>query len=137
MIWTLYLIFLPLVFSAVIKLNNSPKRNQIERIIESGIIQVDLICFLRFPEFIRFIYTCSEYSKILDREYEKVLTEIPVTKESYKECDEKLRAEIRRLYRYYMIEIPRLDCKEKFLFSSFPFNHQWMLFQLGKFSPND
>ena len=119
MIWTLYLIFLPLVFSAVIKLNNSPKRNQVDRIFESGIIQGDLIGFLRFPDLIMFIYTCSEYRKILDREYEKVLTAIHVTNTSYKECDKDMKAEIRKLYKYYMIEMPRIDSKENFSFPLF------------------
>lgn len=116
---TLYLFFLPLVFAAVIKLNNSPKRNQVDRIFGSGIIQGDLFGFLRFPELIRFIYTCSEYSKILDKEYEKVLSEIPFTNIPYKECDKDMKAEIRRLYKYYMIEMPRIDSKENFSFPLF------------------
>ena len=94
---TLYLFFLPLVFAAVIKLNNSPKRNQVDRILDQASFKGIFSAF-KVPRTYQGSYTLAVSTKILDKEYEKVLFEIPFTNIPYKECDKDMKAEIRRLW---------------------------------------
>ena len=116
MIWTLYLILLPLVFSAAIKLNNSPKRNHFQSIIGTGIIQNDLVNFLQFKELIKLFHTCHDFCRILDGEYDVFLKELHVSNNSYNCCDDKIKYEIQKLYKYFKIEMSNRISIERFTF---------------------
>lgn len=120
MIFPLYLILLPLVLSAVIDPTKPSKPNPFGRIAGSGIIKYELVGYLHFKELIRFVHTCHEYLLFLDKEYENLLEEVPVSSNtSYKDCDNSLKLEIRKLYKYFAIEISHRRSEEKFKFPLF------------------
>ena len=75
---------------------------------------------MQFKELIRFSRTCHEYLLVLDKEYENLLEEVPVSSNtSYKDCDNTLKLEIRKLYKYLRIEMSHRRNREKFSFPLF------------------
>ena len=69
-------------------------------------MKYELIDFLQYKDIIRFSCTCREYLMFLEMEYESLLEEVPVSSNtSYNECDNSLKSEIKKLYKYLRIEM--------------------------------
>ena len=118
MIFQICLILLPLVLSAVIDPFETSKPNPFRSIIGSGIMKYELIDFLQYKDMIRFVRTCHEYLMFLEMEYESLLEEVPVSSNtSYKDCDNSLKAEIKKLYKYLRIEMSHRKTRDNARFT--------------------
>lgn len=108
MLLALCFLLLPIVFSAVL--------NPFDRFMEPGFIQRNFLDYLPFHEQLKFMLTCRDYKGFLDVEYERLIKVIPnshISKDS-------LKADIRKLYRYFKLEGEARKCHdEKFSLACF------------------
>ena len=94
-------------------------RNHFQSIIGTSIIQNDLANFLQFSELIRLLHTCHDCCQILDGEYDTFLKEISLARHSYIVGNNMLKFEIRKLYKYFNVEMSYRNSKERFTFPQF------------------
>ena len=96
-----YLFLLPVAFAAM--LNPFDKLKEIEN---SESIQRRLLDFLPAKDQMKFMLTCHDFYHLLQKDYDhflKVVTESRIT--SYEEAEEEMKSDIRKLWRYFKIEM--------------------------------
>ena len=106
------LLFLPLVFSSAV--------NQFEKFIEPGFIKNTFFVFLTLQERMKFALTCRRYYyEFIETEYDQLIKEIPSPHDSYRTAQESLKADIRKLWRYFTLEMIARKRNDKFTIDNF------------------
>lgn len=96
-----FFFLLPVAFAAL--LNPFDKLKEIEN---SESIQKRLLAFLPVKDQMKFMLTCRDFHKLLNQDYDhfiKVITESRMT--SYEEAEEEMKSDIRKLWKYFKIEM--------------------------------
>ena len=107
-----FVLLLPVVISSAI--------NPFEKFTEPGFIKNTFIEFLTVQERMRFALTCRRYyHEFMEIEYDQLINEIPGPYGPYKTAQKSLKADIRKLWRYFKLEMIARKRNEPFKIDNF------------------
>ena len=79
--------------------------NQFVKFHDAVFIREHILSYLPINEQVKFMITCRDFSRLFDAEYENLFKSILGRNASYKDASDAMKADIKKLWRYFKMEL--------------------------------